>query len=274
MLIKRWLLVLMVSFCSANIFASPIDNTEHIVFHKAPIEIRLPIKQERIIVFPKAITIVDSNLGNHVGLMKVQDALYLNAQDAFVSKRLVVELMPTGEVIVLNISAKEDYTAVSPIEIVFEKQALSKSYAEGEQADSAEEASEQKSVEFNPIFLTRFAIQSLYSPARLLQTPFGISRTPMQTHKTVSMVYGASVIARPLISWKGGDYYVTAVELKNMLNKLVVLDPKKLIGSWQTAAFFPTNTLKARGDEDTTTVFVVSDRPFGQALNQTLEFVR
>jgi hypothetical protein len=96
----------------------------------------------------------------------------------------------------------------------------------------------------------------------------------MRTHKNVVMVYGASIIARPVISWQGEDLFVTAVELKNALNKRVVISPKQLIGNWQTASFCPSNTLEARVLKDTTTVFLVSDRPFGEALSQTGEFVR
>ncbi|HEM1529163.1 TPA: DUF3438 family protein, partial [Legionella pneumophila] len=95
-----------------------------------------------------------------------------------------------------------------------------------------------------------------------------------QTRKQVSLFYGASMEARPLISWHGGAFYVTAVELKNLLNKAVIVDPRQMSGNWQTATFYPTNTLAPRGKEDTTTVFLVSDRPFGIALASSREYVR
>lgn len=248
-----------------------MQKTRHVVWDKTPVTIILPVGEERMIQFPLAISIVDSQLDNDMGIMKLQDALYLSAPAPFASKRLVVQLMPEGEVIVLNISAREDATDTTPVEIVMGESGLSE---DSEESNGENRKAIRNDAALNPVVLTRFAIQSLYSPERLLVIPEGVSRTPMRTHKNIVMVYGASILARPVISWQGGDLFVTAVELKNMLKKEIAIDYKKLIGDWQTASFFPTNILEGRGGKDTTTVFVVSDRPFGEALSGTGEFVR
>lgn len=247
------------------------SRAQHLVWDKTPIHITLPLNQERLIRFPLAISIVDSTLDKEIGIMKTQDTLYLNAPNPFVNKRLVVQLMPEGEVIVLSISATADATDVTPIEVVMAEKEQDQNDRENREDSSIEIP---KAAELNPVLLTRFAIQSLYAPERLLVTPPGVTRTAMRTHKNIVMVYGASILARPIISWQGGDLFVTAVELKNALNKRVVINPKQLIGNWQTASFFPSNILEARGGRDTTTVFVVSDRPFGEALSQMSEYVR
>jgi len=244
-------------FCMQTAIATPI---EHVVWDKTPIPITLPLNQERLIRFPLPISIVDSELDEHVGVMKIQDALYFNAHAAFANKRMVVQLMPFGEAIVLNLSANEEAANTTPLEVVM---------AENNKAD--EQIATTPSSDINAVTLTRFAIQSLYSPERLLVTPPEISRTPMQTHKTITFVYGASITAKPIISWHANDLYVTAIELKNELKKSVVLDPRQLLGNWQTTSFYPTNTLS---HQEHTTVFVTSNRPFGEALINTQEFVR
>ena len=61
----------------------------HLLWDKSPIQVLLPLNQDRLIHFPRAISIVDSELSD-VGIMKVQDTLYLNAHKAFTNKRLVV----------------------------------------------------------------------------------------------------------------------------------------------------------------------------------------
>lgn len=257
-------------FILANAFALE-QKVRHVVWDKTPIHITLPLNQERMIRFPLAISIVDSQLPKDMGIMKIQDALYLSAPEPIGNKRLVVQLMPEGEVIVLSVSANADAADTTPIEVVM---------AESGQMNATDEhaagtASEMRiSQKLNPVILTRFAIQSLFSPERLLVTPPGVSRTAMRTHKNVVMVYGASIIARPIISWQGEDLFVTAVELRNALNKPVAINPKQLIGNWQTASFYPGNTLGPRGSKDTTTVFVVSDKPFGEALADISEYVR
>ncbi|MBA2710124.1 MAG: TIGR03749 family integrating conjugative element protein [Tatlockia sp.] len=275
---KKWFIVLLI-FTTQWVNAK---DAQHVVWDKTPIRIMLPLNQERLIRFPQAISIVDSELDAKTGVMKIQDALYINAHEAYFSKRLVVQLMPEGETIVLMLTAAEEAADATPIEVVIENPEV----AQADEKESAEASAAPLNPGINPVSLTRFAIQSLYSPARLLVNPEGVSRTPMLTHRTVTLVSGASVMARPLVSWKGADVYVTAVELKNLLNKEVIVEPNanlnrkaalahaSILGNWQTASFFPTNTLGPRGKNDTTTVFLTSDKPFGEALNDSQGFVR
>lgn len=256
------------------------QSVEHVVWDKTPIRITLPLNEERLIRFPLAVSVVDSELDDSTGVMKAQDMLYLNAHQAFTNKRLVVQLMPNGEAIILSLSASSEANNTTPIEVVMADNESQRDelpdgnspVSEGVSQEIPQDTSQNSMI--NPVSLTRFAIQSLYSPARLLVNPPGVSRTPMRTHRHITLVYGASMTANPLISWRGADVYVTAVELKNQLNKTMVISPQMLLGDWQTAAFYPTNTVGARGGQDTTTVFLTSSKPFGEALTDTREFVR
>lgn len=257
----RWLFTLMILLSSVESFAL---DAEHVLWDKTPIHLSLSLEEERLINFPQAINIIDNEAGKKIKVLKIQDTLYIKANVAFDNKRLLVQLMPQGEVIILNLSANENISASKPVEILLEN----KDEPSSNQQDTA------SNFDINSITLTRFAIQSLYAPQRLLVIPEGIGRIPMQTRRQISLIYGASMESRPIISWHGGAFYVTAVELKNLLNKEVVVDPRRMIGNWQTATFYPTNTLAPRGKEDTTTVFLVSDRPFNEALATGREYVR
>ena len=258
---KRFKWFLVCSLMSTHLFAT---NTEHVVWDKTPIRLNLSLNQERLVRFPQAIQVIESEAGDSLSVLKVQDALYLQAKEAFSNKRLLIQLMPKGEVIILSLSADDKINATDPIEVLLEK------------SDSPQDAPQdtKNNLDLNAITLTRFAIQSLYAPDRLLIVPTGVSRIPMQTRRDIHLVYGASISAHPLVSWHGGDFYITAVELKNQLKKEVILDPRHIIGNWQTATFYPTNTLSGRGHEDTSTVFLVSDRPFNEAIQASREFVR
>lgn len=257
----KWLLALMSMTCSIQSFAL---DAEHVLWDKTPIPLELSLNEERLVHFPQAISIVDNEAGDKIAVLKVQDTLYLKGKEAFENKRLLVQLMPQGEVIILNLTAKEKIVAGKPVEILLE--------SKEETTNITQESA--NTFDVNAITLTRFAIQSLYAPQRLLVIPEGIGRTPMQTRRQINLFYGASLEARPLISWHGGTFYVTAVELKNLLNKEVIVDPRRMVGNWQTATFYPSNTLAPRGKEDTTTVFLVSDRPFNTALANSREYVR
>jgi len=207
----KWLLIL--SLMGSQLFAA---NTEHVVWDKTPIHLNLSLNQERLVRFPQAIQVVESEAGDKISVLKVQDALYLNAKEAFSNKRLLIQLMPQGEVMILSLTADDKINAVDPVEVLLEK------------IDAPQQTSQdtKNSLDLNAITLTRFAIQSLYAPDRLLIMPEGVSRTPMQTRHDIHLVYGASISAHPLASWHGGDFYVTAVELKNQLKQEVTLDPR------------------------------------------------
>ena len=116
---KIKLLILLSILCHC-VFA---QTAQHLVWDKSPIQISLPLNQDRLIHFPKAISIVDSELSD-VNIMKVQDALYLNAHKQFSNKRLVVQMMPQGETIVLNLSANPESVDTTPIEIIINDSTL------------------------------------------------------------------------------------------------------------------------------------------------------
>ncbi|MBA2656837.1 MAG: TIGR03749 family integrating conjugative element protein [Tatlockia sp.] len=256
----KWLVALMSLLVTIQSYAL---DAEHVLWDKTPIPVDLSLSEERLIHFPEAISIVDNEAGDKVAVLKIQDTLYLKGKSLFENKRLLVQLMPQGEVIILKLSAKEKISASKPVEILLEKK--------------EEKTNPQEPVnrfDMNAITLTRFAIQSLYAPQRLLVIPESVGRIPMQTRRQINLFSDASIEARPLISWHGGALYVTAVELKNLLNKEVIVDPRLMVGNWQTATFYPTNTLEPRGKEDTTTVFLISDRPLNTALANSREYVR
>lgn len=257
----KWLLALLALTTNQHALAL---NAEHVLWDKIPIPLELPLNEERLIHFPQAISIIDNESADKIAVLKVQDTLYLKGKEVFQNKRLLVQLMPQGEVIILNLNVNDKAHHLKPIDILLESK---------EDSTNATQASNNP-LDLNAVTLTRFAIQSLYAPLRLLVIPEGVGRVPMQTRKQISLFYGASIEARPLISWHGGSFYITAVELKNLLNKEIIVDPRQMTGNWQTATFYPTNTLAPRGKEDTTTVFLVSDRPFGTALASGREYVR
>jgi len=258
----KWLITAFATLSSMHAVAL---DFEHALWDKTPIHINLSLDEERLIHFSQAISIIDNEAGDKIAILKIQDALYIKAKEEFNNQRLLVQLMPQGEVIILSLSADKTIHANKPIDILIEKETDAKPTSDDNNPH----------LDINAITFTRFAIQSIYAPERLLVIPEGVGRVPMQTHHQVTLFYGASIEARPLISWHGGEFYVTAVELRNQLNKEVVIDPRHMIGNWQTATFYPTNILTGRGTKsDTTTLFLISDRSFNEAIIGPREFVR
>ena len=254
---------------AANILASKphvIDNTspqdEHVLWRKEPINFVIPTGEERLLSFPGKVELINTNpdlTSDKVSIMNNAGTLYIKAYKPFVPIRVEVKIVATGETILVDISSKY-HSDPTPLDVV-----LASSTDNNE--DSVTHSSEQSSTSINDITLLRFAIQSLYAPARLVTGSTQINRTPMYTHKSVTLFYGGATNAYPIISWRGGDRYITAVVVKNVLSRQVVLDPRDILGNWQAISFYPRNILAKQGTKsDKTTAFLVSNKPFGMAL--------
>ena len=113
--------------------------------------------------------------------------------------------------------------------------------------------------------LTRFAAQQLYGPRRLLRSTLAISRVPVNPNP-VPLLRGAKVQATPLLAWRGGDYFVTAVRLRNITRQALTLDPRELRGHWYAATFQHARLWPAGDEADTTSVYLISAQPFADAL--------
>lgn len=258
---------------------------EHVVWQQTPIDVVLPVGKERMVSFPGAVSFGydKSVLGDSIlGVQNNNSTLYLTAKSAFTTRRVEVKCNDSGQIILLNLSAQANASDTA-LDIVMAQpqasQALSPPPSLTSNITSASDQSAQStgmSSSFTDntmsyVELTRFAVQQLYAPKRLLVQPPDIYRTPMYTHKTVPLFLDGSVLAMPLASWHGGDLTVTAVLLRNQLQQTNTLDARNLCGSWQAAAFFPQTLLAPAGQRaDSTTVFLVANRAFSDAMQTCL----
>lgn len=245
---------------------------EHIVWNQTPIAIQLPVGIERIVHFSETVQIGYDKTHLTDEKIRIQNndgTLYLLAKQTFPIERMQVKLQ-NGKIILFDVSAEKG-ASTTPLAIVASEEQSTTSLVSdsSERASLAENnADSMQSIPITPITLTRFAAQQLYAPQRLLTQSDSIYRIPMHTKKTVNLVLDGSVIAMPLASWRGGDQFVTAVLIRNNLPQPLTLHPRNLCGHWQTATFFPQNKLAARGEiKDSTTVFLVSNRPFSESVN-------
>jgi len=241
---------------------------EHVVWNKLPIQFSVPVNQERLISFPDHVKVINTNdslTQEKVSILNNAGTLYIKAHQEFDPVRLRIVLQETGEVILLDLSAVAQGND-NPIDVVLASGAPK--HQEGNQL-------RKNNTTANVVSLTRYAIQQLYSPTRLLEPNANFYRTPMYADKTVNFYYGDSINAFPLISWRGGDLYVTAVLLRNRLSQTLNLNPKNFTGCWQSISFYPSNQLTNKDSgHDRTTAFVVSSSPFGDAIKQSCKVAR
>lgn len=250
----------LVSLCLAlaSLVAVAAEPVERIPWQKTPIALDLQAGTERLVHFPGAVTIgIPAALEGLVRIQSVAGTVYLLARQPFASTRLVVRGIDDGRIYLLDLSATVDGESGGPIEIFDPNTELA------ERPEGASDAS--PSPAYGYVTLTRFAAKQLYAPARLLTELPGVVRVPVK-REPVLLVRGDVVEAVPLIAWRAGDLYLTAVKLMNKTSRPQALDPRTLRGQW-LAATFQHNRLHAAGSEaDRTVVYLISSRPFAASL--------
>lgn len=244
---------------------------EHVVWHQTPIEIILPIYKERQINFGTPIQFGYDKSILTDEMLKIQNndgVLYLTAKKVFTTQRVEVKLVTSGKMVLLNLSAQKN-ASNTPLDIVIQQKELNDIEKPMTENLNQPHDNDTDNLKLTPVTLMRFAIQALYAPKRLLVQPSHIFRVPMRTHKTFNLFLDNSVLAMPLASWRGDNFFVTAVLLRNNLSQALALDPRTLCGKWQASSFFPHRQLMARGQQsDSTTVFLVSNQAFAESLKQ------
>jgi len=235
------------------------STPERIMWQKTPIAVPLTVGKEQRVDFPGPVTIgVPAKIQSAIRVQSVAGTAYLLAHQSFEATRVMVRAVDTGAIYLLDLSADNEGEPKPEIQILDPETGESDGTADEGEPASALPA-------YGYVTLTRFAAQQLYAPARLLRDLPGVVRVPVR-REPVSLVRGAQTEAHPLIAWRAGGLYVTAVKLRNRASHAVMLDPRTLRGSWLTAAF-QHNRLHATGSEaDTTALYLISARPFETAL--------
>jgi len=228
------------------------DTLERIEWKKAPIRLELVVGQEQRIEFPAAVKVgVPASVQGVLRTQGVNGMLYLLAHTPFGSNRLMVRELDSGRIYLFDVTATEDGGPGHPIQIYVTDE-------QGSEKDQATGGHEQEQPDF--VQLTRFAVQQLYAPARLVKYEPGIVRVPV-SRDSVDLYHGGTVEGVPLVAWRAKGLYITAVKLTNRTEQALTLDPRNLRGTWLTATF-QHHRLFPKGDEaDTTAVYLISARP-------------
>lgn len=256
---------------SSNVVVNDVQY-DHVVWDGIPIGFAVPVGQERILKFPGSVTLNNSNARLTTDKVSIQNNagfLYIKAKKEFRPIRLDFTLSSTGQVILVDLSAN-DNVSNTPVSVV-----LSDNNNQNTSPTSPNNThQDQNNIQsVNDVTLMRYAIQHLYAPERLISHNNSITRVPMETQQSVNLFDDKSVLAMPLISWNAGDLYVTAILLKNNWDEKILLNPRNINGNFIAASFYPSRIINSKGsNNDRSTVFLVSNEPFNDALNQMKEY--
>lgn len=261
--------------------ASNALAVEIMQWDRKPLVIDLPVGTERVITLDRNVRVGLPRAIADPETLRVQSAggaIYLKADRPFDTQRVRIQDVETNEVILLDLTAKEEGASDEEIMVVATARGASQSAdassAPGEPGGAAEGEADAQSQSPRtgtpvPVVLTRYAAQSLYAPARTIEPVAGVSRVAMRLPDSVpSLLPSLPVLTRPLAAWQLEGWTVTAVRLTNRDPlRAFELDPRWLQGELYSASFMHP-TIGPRGSvEDTTTVFVITR---GQSLAQAV----
>jgi len=246
----------MMGISNTSVFA-----VERLFWDKVPMRITLPVGKERLVTFPADVRVgMPGSLSSKLRTQSNQGTVYWKANEAFDIQRIEVREIQSNRIFLIDLKASTKANSVTPIEVVFKESR--EDAADKTSYDSSSKTSKKPGY----IELTRFAAQQLYAPARLLKASTRIHRVSVAKHTMTHLIHGEQIEATPVASWQSGSLYVTAVELKNINDHFINLDPRYLRGEWRTATF-QHNRLHPTGSEsDTTAVYLISDRPFHEVI--------
>jgi len=257
MKVRQLILICAGSLCLLPAVATAQQPQEpaarRILWQAEPIVIELVVGEERLVHFPGPVSVgIPANIEPSLRTQTVNGTVYWLAYAPFASTRIAVRELDSGRVYLLDLEAGRDNGDNAAIWIIPGRA-------------SGEVVATQPGVhDLDYVALTRFAAQQLYAPARLLKPLPGLVRVPVQSDP-VALVPGATIKAEPMLSWRAGSTYITAVKLTNLTHTPQLLDPRVLRGEWLAATFQHARLLPRNSDAATTVLYLVSALPFDQA---------
>jgi len=238
-------------------------DAEHVAFQRAPVRIVLPLKRERLITFPGAVALhAPEGFESLVQSQIIERTAYVTALSPFGSLRVVAEDLNTGRQIPIDLVVDANTkTALRPVDVIVPNLNANGSAADDTGSPGARSARTDPAA-LDMVALTRHAALSLYAPRRLVPAAPGVKQLPIATVPVEGIYRGWRVQTTPIGAWRSGQLYVTAVRFTNQGQQALDIDLQEMRGNWLAATAQHTRLLAAGSDWDTTTVYLVCDRPF------------
>lgn len=254
-------LIMLLVLCISILSTAIADTT--LPWRGEPLTLQIPVGVERVIRFEanKMQVGIPRDLAGIASAESNNGFVYLRAARQFEQKRFRFRDKETGRIYAIDVSAREG-GAFQPVRIVDDMSAPSvpnppatditpptdptwsaladtnRIPAGGEDTDESAAREDTAPVNHPYTALTRYAMQQLYAPARLI-TPLDDLVTVNVTRETLNaLVPGARISAHVLGQWRNVDHLVTAIVLHNHSDQAVHLDPRAMRGKqfWLTAA--------------------------------------
>ncbi|HCA3406612.1 TPA: TIGR03749 family integrating conjugative element protein [Salmonella enterica subsp. salamae serovar 35:g,m,s,t:-] len=239
------------------LFSLPALATEVVRWEQIPLPVALHVGQERRVEVGKPVRIgYPAGLEGKVRLQSAGGNVFLLANAPFPPTRIQLRDTQSGELILLDIQASENPSALEPLALSYDAPAPAGTQQPAPASD-----------EPLPVLLVRYAAQNLYAPLRTVEALPGVTPTPTGLNKQITTLLPQQpVAATPLAAWKADNTTVTAIRLQNRSGQRIDLDPRELQGQFIAAAFQHDWLGPHGAAEDTTVVYLVTRGSAARAL--------
>jgi integrating conjugative element protein (TIGR03749 family) len=246
------------------------------VWDEKPMTLILPVGQEVRVTFPTDVQ-VQVPLGISEKLTSLAPnpkMIYWTASEAFTNARIIATARDGGTVYVIDVAAemsalKEDIVIEDPARISLSDTGSLNAAQPKEKNDAEDEDALEDPAE---IILTRFASQTLYAPSRLMPVDARISPVNyLAISKTFPLLQsgqGEQVSVNVVGSWSGFGHFITAVLIVNQSPVGFNLDASRVRGNFTHITSQHLFVGPKGSREDRTTLYLVSDVPFAEALTE------
>lgn len=236
---------------------------------RTPIDIKLPVGTERIVVFGHPVRVGLPSKIADPAVLRVQStggSVYLKANKPFDTQRVQIQNMTTGQILLFDLTGVK-HGSHETVKIEVDPNTNSSDSSQGASSQASHKPVPPEAFEGGaaqtgapiPVQLVRHAAQALYSPQRILAGANGIHRIAATRRSISGLLPAYPVRVKPLAAWRAAPYTVTAIEITNRdPNRTFHLDPRGLAGAFYAASFMHDTIGPAGTLADTTTLFAVT----------------
>jgi integrating conjugative element protein (TIGR03749 family) len=250
------------------------------IWENRPMPVLIPVSKEIRWVFPQDVTIQLPEAISAKVKVLAPDAktLYLTATEKFETARVLATGVADGKVYILDVKASptqgaEDFTLEDPELVATEKTstAAEASASDTSHSDADADVPDEKPL-LDPaeIVLTRFAMQTLYAPSRLIPSDDRIGRAPNgeipRKFPLIQSSQGEWFNYQVVGTWSGFERYITAILIVNQSDVRSVLDLTKVRGNFSHISAQHHFVGPKGSMTDRTTLYLISEKPFNEAL--------
>jgi len=224
------------------------DRIDDVYFAEKPINMIISVKKDSLIYFPNPVKVKD-DFANHAEIMVTNDVVLIKAKSIFDSKKIIFQDLVTSKVYIFSVSSGNGKSPRNVRVILPKKETNNKAVMSEKGAY---------------ITLTQHASMSLYYPERYMPNTRGIREVKLNK-EDASYFVSFNAKATPISAWKGFGLFITAIKITNLESEKINIDPRKHFrGDWLFLT--PQHSWLGEISNNITTVYVISERPFWEAL--------